>query len=142
MAIRVNVYKEITEYEEKIIFGLSKRKLICSIIAGLLSISTFFVSTKILGISIDATSYVIILESIPIMAFGFYKKNGLPFEKYAFLFMRNMFGTTKLAYKTELMIDKFEIHKEGEFENVLEEKNNIKKNRRKRRKSKIKEYSQ
>lgn len=107
MSIRVNVYKEISEYKEKILFGMSIRQLLCFSIAILLAVASYFICTYILGLSMDATSYIIIAEAIPIMAIGFIKINGINFEKYAGLYIRHKIGTHKLHYETELLIDKF-----------------------------------
>lgn len=105
MSISVKVPKEITEYEEKIIFGLSVRKLICLSVAIVLSIGTYFVGVKGLGFTLDTVSYVMILEAIPLMAVGFLKKNGMHFEKYAALIYRYHLGKNEFPYKATLIVD-------------------------------------
>lgn len=52
MAISVPIPKEITEYEEKIMFGLSLRKLVCFSSAVVLGVGTYFLCTKVLGLTI------------------------------------------------------------------------------------------
>ncbi len=105
MAVSVQIPKEITEYEEKIMFGLSIRKLICFSVAVVLGVGSYFLCTKVLGLTMDTTSYVIIIESLPLMAMGFIKKNGMPFEKYFALVIRHKTGMNQLSYKAELVID-------------------------------------
>lgn len=105
MAISVPIPKEITEYEEKIIFGLSLRKLVCLVSAILLGVGTYLLCTIVLGVSGDTTSYIIIIEAVPLMAIGFIKKDGMTFEQYAALWVRHRIGANKLAYETELVID-------------------------------------
>ncbi|GIP52977.1 PrgI family protein [Paenibacillus vini] len=105
MAIEVRIPKEITEYKEKILFGLSIRQLICFSLAIVLSIGSYLLLTKVFYLSMDAASYVIIIESIPLMAIGFVRKNGFPFEKYFALFLRHKTGRNKLLYRPELLID-------------------------------------
>lgn len=105
MAISVSIPKEITEYEEKIMFGLSLRKLVCLSSAILLGIGSYFLLTKLFGLSMDMASYIIVLEALPFMAFGFVKKDGMPFEQYASLLLRHKMGQHKLAYESELVID-------------------------------------
>lgn len=137
MAINVSIPKEITEYEEKIMFGLSFRKLITLIIAIILSIATYFFCTTLLGLSMDATSYIIIIESLPLMAFGFIKKDGLTFEEYAMLIIRHKFGNKKLPYENELTInvlpDKNITKKESKYAWIFKKNNN--KNTKRRRKN-------
>lgn len=105
MAISVPIPKEITEYEEKIMFGLSIRKLICFSAAVVLGVGSYFLCTKVFGLTMDTASYIIIVEAIPLMAVGFIKKNGMPFEKYAALLIRHKIGMNKLTYKVEPIIN-------------------------------------
>lgn len=105
MAISVPIPKEITEYEEKIMFGLSLRKLVCFSSAVVLGVGTYFLCTKVLGLTMDTASYIIIAEAMPLMAFGFIKKDGMTFEKYAALLIRHKTGMNKLSYENELVID-------------------------------------
>lgn len=103
MSIEVRVPKEITEYKEKIIFGLSIRQLICFIIALLVGISTYFIANKYLGSDIAST--IVMVEVMPIFAIGFIKKNGFTFEKYIALMIRHKLGVNKRGYKTNLLIN-------------------------------------
>ncbi len=106
MSVSVSIPKEITEYEEKIMFGLSLRKLICFSTAVVLGIGSYFLLTKVFGLTMNSASYVIIIEAMPLMALGFVKKEGMPFEKYFALMVRHKIGIKKLSYETELVIDK------------------------------------
>ena len=105
MSISVRMPKEITDYQEKIIFGLSLRQLLCFSLATVLSLATFFMGTQLLHLPADPVEYVIILLTIPILAVGFIKKNGLTFEKYFILFLRHHFGCNRLPAKTVLVAD-------------------------------------
>ena len=105
MAIEVRIPKEITEYREKIVFGMSIRKLVCLGIAIALCVGTYLLLTMVLSVSADAAGYVVILEAIPLMALGFLEKDGMPFEKYFALWLRSTIGNNKLCYQTELIID-------------------------------------
>ena len=111
--IEVRIPKEITEYKEKVIFGLSIRQLIFFTLTIILSLSSYFILTKKLGLSMDSASYVIIIESLPLLAIGFIKINGFTFEKYAVLVIKHKLGTQKRPYKTNLLIDK--IKKENDL---------------------------
>jgi len=112
MSIEVRIPKEITEYQEKIIFGMSVRQLICLSSAVVLSIGTYILLTSVLGLSMNVASYVIVIESLPLMAIGFLRKNGLTFEKYAALFIRHKVGLQIRKYKTELLIDQINTEEE------------------------------
>lgn len=86
-------------------FGLSLRKLVCFSSAVVLGVGTYFLCTKVLGLTMDTASYIIIAEALPLMAFGFIKKDGMTFEKYAALLIRHKTGMNKLSYENELVID-------------------------------------
>lgn len=116
--IEVRIPKEINEYKEKVIFGLSIRQLIFFTITILISIGTYFVLTTKLGMTMDGASYIIILISIPLMAIGFIKVNGFPFEKYFLLVIRHKLGKQKREYGTNLLIDEIKEKKIETSENV------------------------
>ena len=106
MSIEVRIPKEITEYKEKIIFGLSIRQLLCFSVAIVIGITTYYFANKQFGQ--DAASYIVIAEVIPIFALGFFKKDGFNFEKYVVLVFRHFFGQGKRKYEVELNITKLE----------------------------------
>lgn len=104
--ISVPVPKEITEYKEKIIFGLSFRQLICIALAIVTGIVTYLFCTFVLKLPLDISGYVVMIAALPAIALGFIRKNGLPFEKYALLFLRAQFGTCKLPYQEKALFCK------------------------------------
>lgn len=92
MAFSVKVPKEIEDYQEKIIAGLSARKLI-SFCAALVCAALVFVVCKFLiGMSVETSGYLVMFAVIPPLAFGFFKKNGYYFEEYSLLLLRYYFG--------------------------------------------------
>lgn len=106
MAIEVRIPKEITEYQEKILFGLTIRQLICFASAIVLGVGTYWLVSKYFGT--EVASYVVIFEVMPIFALGFFKKDGFNFESYVSLILRHQLGTNKRGYKTELDVERFE----------------------------------
>lgn len=103
MSVEVRIPKEITEYKEKIIFGLSIRQLVCFTIAIVAGVTTYVVTKRMFGA--DTASYIVIVEVMPVFAIGFIQKDGFPFEKYVAMFFRHMFGNHRRVYKTELAIE-------------------------------------
>jgi hypothetical protein len=144
----VFVPKEINAYKEKILFNLSLRKLICSILGIIVAIGTYFLCTKVIGMTMDMASYIIILEAIPLMAIGFIQKNGMPFEKYLALLIRHKIGLNVLPYKPVLIIDTIsDLNNERgvkyawAFKNTATAGGYRQSRRERRRNSKIKEYN-
>lgn len=102
--LEVWVPKEITEYQEKIIFGLSLRQLLTFAAALAVAIPSYLALKKSVGQSM--AGYVVILEALPFFAIGFIRKNGFSFEKYIGLILAHNFRTKKRKYQTELLVDK------------------------------------
>ena len=98
--LEVRIPKEITEYKEKILFGLSWRQLLCFAIAIGLGVVSYLLLLPHIGA--DAASYIVIIEVIPVFAVGFVRKNGFTFEKYVAMILRHMFITRKRKYKTNI----------------------------------------
>lgn len=105
MAIEVRIPKEITEYKEKIMFGMSVRQLVCTIIAVVLAVGMGLLLTKVFGMTIDTASYGIILAVLPVLAVGFVRRKDMPFEQYMKLILRHRLSLNRLAYETKLLVD-------------------------------------
>lgn len=105
MALSVSIPKEITAYKSKLIGGLSPRKLICLLAAVLLGVGTFFLCSRVLGISTTDTGTIVMVIAAPLLAVGFIEKDSLPLEKYAVLYLRHRFGTQRLPYSAEIIIN-------------------------------------
>ena len=106
MPLEVKIPKEITEYREKIIWGMGIRQLICALIAFFLAVITFFVAKPLIGS--DLAGYLVLAELMPIMGLGFVRINGFSFEKYIMIVISHMLKKTIRTYRTELSVDYFD----------------------------------
>lgn len=106
MSVEVRIPKEITEYKEKILFGLSIRQLICTILSIIISIPSYILLRGKLGT--DITGYIVMLEVVPLLALGFLNPKGLKFEKIFMMFLRHKLGKSKRNYKTVVQVDLLE----------------------------------
>lgn len=120
--IEIRIPKEITMYKEKLFFNLTLRQTICSAVAMAINIPLYFFGSKYIGE--EMASWTVIVLAVPIMLTGFFKYNGMSFEKFAVVFIINNFlYPQKRKYKTENLfeiLDKYE----------KEEKKNAKKSTR------------
>lgn len=81
-SLGTHIPKEITEYKEKIIGGLTVRQLICVAAAVAVGVGTYFALNRLFGMSAEDSSYIImLLASVPAAA-GFIRPNGMDLEKY------------------------------------------------------------
>jgi hypothetical protein len=110
MAIEVKVPKDIKEYKEKIIAGMNLKQLLCLCIAGGLNILIALIFIAWLKLPMEIVSWLMILVSIPIVSFGWFKRNGLTFEVYLKQFFKYHVstGTRKKKPKTVTQEDKLQ----------------------------------
>lgn len=102
MSLETRIPKEICDYREKIVFGLSARQLASLGVAVLVVGLTAFLFYYLLGIDLKIVEYILIAEAMPIIAVGFIRYKGLSFEDYVLVRINHRFGVKRLLSKTEL----------------------------------------
>lgn len=100
MAVEVRVPKDIKEYKEKIIAGMSMKQLLTVGIAIGVNAIISLIFMRFLGYSMEIVSWIMIICSIPIVAFGWLKKDGLSFKQFLYYFFSYHFSPGK-RYKTK-----------------------------------------
>ena len=84
--IEIKIPKEITDYKEKFLFGLTVRQFISAVAALAICVPLFIFGKDFLGE--DVVGWLIMLIAVPIFAFGFFRYDGMPFEKFLVLLYR------------------------------------------------------
>ena len=84
--IEIKIPREITDYKEKFLFGLTVRQLVSAVVALAVCVPLFIFGKDYLGE--DLVGWIIILVAIPVFAFGFFRYDGMPFEKFLALIYR------------------------------------------------------
>jgi len=97
--ISVRIPKDIRSYKEKLIAGLTARQLIAVFIALVICVPTYIYGRRLLGD--DLAGWLVMIVALPAGAVGFYRKNGLPFEKFAAVIIRHFLCPGKRSYQTE-----------------------------------------
>lgn len=98
MEIKIN--KEIKDYHESMFFGLSARQFICSVLAVGVAVGTYFGLRDIIGKEI--VSWLCVLLAAPIAAAGFFRYNGMTFEKFVVSYIRSEFlASGRRVFKSE-----------------------------------------
>jgi len=96
--IEIKIPKEITDYKEKFLFGLTVRQLVSAVVALAICIPLFIFGKDYLGE--DLVGWIIILVAIPIFAFGFFRYDGMPFEQFlAMLYRQKWVEPQKRKYE-------------------------------------------
>ena len=88
MGLKVKVHKDIKEYKEKVFIGMSLKQLTIFLITGVLNVLGTILFVNILKLSIDATSLIMIILSIPLLCLGWFKKDGMTFDVYIQFFIK------------------------------------------------------
>lgn len=94
--IEVKVPREIKDYKQKFLFGLTVRQFISVVLALGICVPLYIFGKEPIG---DETiSWVVIIVAAPIFCFGFLKFNGMPFEQFANLAIRMQREPQKRKY--------------------------------------------
>lgn len=85
----VTIPKDLTKVKSKVIFGLTKRQLICLGAAALIGVPLFFLLKSI--ISSSAATLCIIVVILPFFLLAMYERHGQPLEAIAVQIVQIMF---------------------------------------------------
>ena len=91
--IEIKIPKEITDYKEKFLFGLTIRQLVSAVVALAICVPLFIFGKDYLGE--DLVGWIIILVAVPVFAFGFFKYDGMPFEKFLGIIYRQKWSSRR-----------------------------------------------
>lgn len=75
----VSVPKDLTKVKNKVVLNLTKRQIICLVIAAAMGLPFYFLTKDYIGTSNAATGMVFLM--LPAFLFAMYEKDGLPLEK-------------------------------------------------------------
>ena len=109
----VSVPKDMSKIKVKVLFGLTKRQIVCFGIAGLMGAPAFWFMRKSLGLGAEISMIVMIALMMPMFFLGMYAKDGLPAEKVARNILRSRLWPGVRPYRTENLFEWLE-GKEGE----------------------------
>ncbi len=89
----VTIPKDLTKVKSKVMFGLTKRQLICFGAAALIGVPLFFLLKTV--INTTAATLCMILVMLPFFLLAMYERHGQPLEVIAGHIIRSMFTRTK-----------------------------------------------
>ena len=89
----VTIPKDLTKVKSKVLFGLTKRQLICFGAAALIGVPLFFLLRR--TASTSSAAFCMILVMLPFFLLAMYERHGQPLEVVAGQIIRCMFLRTK-----------------------------------------------
>lgn len=100
--IEIKIPKEIRDYKEKFLFGLTVRQFFSVAAALAICVPLYIFGKEPLGA--DLMGWLIILIASPIFAFGFFKFNGMPFEQFVLILYRQKWAEPQKRKYEELPV--------------------------------------
>ena len=98
--IEIKIPKEIRDYQESIVFGLSLRQCVFSLLAIGVAVLLYFGLRNIVGDG--EIGWICIVAAFPFALGGFFHYNGMNFEQFLTAVIRSeLFCPRQLTYKTE-----------------------------------------
>lgn len=85
----VNVPRDLSSYEAKVVFNLTKRQLICFSIGAALAIPAYWFTRGVLPS--DVRSILMFIIASPFFIAGIFKKDGMTLEKYLYIVCRQKY---------------------------------------------------
>lgn len=131
--IEIKIPKEITEYKEKFLFGLTIRQCVCAVAALAVCVPLYIFGKDFLGD--DVVGWLVILIAVPMFAFGFFRYDGMPFEKFLALLYRQKWVEPQKRKYEELPVFwgcRDEIVEDEIAHQIAEQTNKIRKERKKK----------
>lgn len=87
----VYIPKDLTQVQNKVMFGLTRRQLVCFSLAAVVSVPIYLLTRKPLGG--DAAMVLLIVSALPFFFTALYRKNGQPVERCLKNYVRVRFLT-------------------------------------------------
>ena len=95
----VTIPKDLSRVQSKVLFGLTKRQVICFGAAALVGVPLFFLANASLGTTTAALCMILVM--LPFFLFAMYEKNGQPLEVFLGHLIQNKFIRPKVRiYQT------------------------------------------
>ena len=95
--IIIRIPKDIREYKEKFVAGLTARNIFCIFLGVILIAPIIFIGVK-LNVPTDMLTWSIIVIAVPIGLIGFYQPDNMPFEKFLASTMRFSASKKQLVF--------------------------------------------
>ena len=117
----VTIPKDLSKVQSKVLFGLTKRQVICFGAAAIIGVPLFFLTKGALGTTTAALCMILVM--LPFFLFAMYEKNGQPLEVFLGHLIENKFIRPKVRiYQTNnlysALVRQYELEQEVRAQEV------------------------
>ncbi len=91
-----SINTDFAAYQTKVAFGLTKRQIICFLLAAMFGLPTYFFTKEYLGT--DVSGIMMIIVMVPFFAFAMYKKNGQTLETVLKHYIKEQYFSNKVRH--------------------------------------------
>ena len=99
MAAYISIPRDLTRVKSKVLFGLTKRQIVCFGTGALIGVPVYFFVREAGNLSLAALAMIVVM--LPFFFFGMYERNGQPPEVVARHFYQARFVQPKIRpYQT------------------------------------------
>ena len=91
---RVTVHKDLANIKTKVLFGLTRRQIICFGAAALIGVPLFFLLRN--TVSSSSATIWMVLTMLPFFLFAMYERNGQPLEAFLKHMVQTIFVRPKI----------------------------------------------
>jgi len=131
MALSVAMQKDIGEYREKLLFGLTARSLLYLGVACILAAVEAVIAVMVFGLDISDISLLLMVTVLAGFFLAYYRPLGMDALDAIPLLARQLMGTNQLPYRSSLVLKRDELrmqHRKEKFDKMTKkEKSDVRK---------------
>jgi hypothetical protein len=101
--IYISVQKDLSKIQPRLVFGLTKRQLVCFGSAAAIGVPFYFLTRNALGNSVSVLLMIALM--LPLFFLAMYQHDGVPAEKILLYIARKTLWPAKRPYRTENLYD-------------------------------------
>ena len=132
----VSVPKDLTKVKNKIVLNLTKRQIICVVIAAVVGLPFYFATRNLLGTSNAATGMVLLM--LPAFLFAMYEKDGMHLEQILMNYIRVRFLRPAIRkYETDNLYERKPVKKNSTTKKTAQKKGGTKRDKKRKKVSRV-----